>query len=67
MLHDDLAAEHVAELWHQIAKVISIAAALSGIGIAVTAGIGAAWHQWAAKQHTDRIAELRGKQTEIGR
>lgn len=59
MRHDDLTSETVAELWHQIAKVISLVATASGIGIAITAGIGAAWHKWAAEQHRDRIAEIR--------
>lgn len=59
MRHDDLTNETVAELWHQIAKVISLVAMASGIGIAITAGIGAAWHKWAVCQHRERIDELK--------
>ena len=60
--HNDLTGETVAKMWHQIAGVISIAAAISGVGIIVTAGAGAAWHRWAARQHQERIEEIRGEQ-----
>lgn len=59
MKHDDLANERVAEVWHRVAQVISIAAAISGLGIFATAAIGAAWHQWAVGQHKGRVAEMR--------
>lgn len=53
--HDDDSAESLAKRWHELAYIISIVATVSGIGIAVTAGIGAAWHKWAIAQHQDRI------------
>lgn len=58
MEHDDLVGETVAELWHKIAGVISIVAAVSGIGIAITAGAGAIWHRWAAGQHRLEIDRI---------
>jgi hypothetical protein len=61
--HDDLTGETVAEVWHKIAGVISVAAAISGIGIAITAGAGALWHKWAAAQHRIEIERLKGEQS----
>lgn len=56
--HNDLTGETVAKMWHQIAGVISIAAAISGVGIVVTAGAGALWHRWAAGQHELEIQRI---------
>lgn len=53
--HNDLTGETVAKMWHQIAGVISLAAAVSGIGIVVTAGAGYFWHRWAIGQHQEEI------------
>lgn len=58
--HDDLTGEVVAKLWHQIAGVISIAAALSGVGIVITAGAGYFWHRWAIGQHEQEIQRIKG-------
>jgi hypothetical protein len=58
MQHDDLTAESIAEIWHKIAMAISIAAAISGIGIVITAGAGAFWHRWAIEQHRIEIDRL---------
>lgn len=57
--HDDLVGETVAKMWHQIAGVISIAAAISGVGIVITAGAGAIWHRWAVGQHQLEIDRLK--------
>jgi hypothetical protein len=62
MKHDDITGETVAELWHKIAFVISITAAVSGIGIVITAGAGAIWHRWAASQHRIEIDKMREEQ-----
>lgn len=62
MRHDDITGETVAELWHKIAGAVSIVAMISGIGIVVTAGAGAVWHQWAAKQHRVEIERLKREQ-----
>jgi len=59
--HDDIDGESIAEIWHRIAEVISIGAAISGIGIAITAAAGAVWHHWAAEQHANDIARMKGK------
>lgn len=57
--HDDITGETIAELWHKIAEVISIVAAISGAGIVVTATAGTIWHRWAANQHKEKIKELK--------
>lgn len=62
--HDDLTGEVVAETWHKVAGIISIAAALSGIGILVTAGAGALWHRWAAGQHRTEIERMQKERHE---
>lgn len=61
MDHDSLSNERVAEVWHRVAQIVSIIAAVSGLGIFTTAAIGAAWHNWAIKQHKDRIKEIEDK------
>lgn len=55
LTHDDDSAEQLAKAWHELAYIISMVAMASGIGIAITAGIGAGWHKWAIRQHQDRI------------
>lgn len=57
--HNDLTGETVAKMWHQIAGVISIAAAISGVGIVITAGAGALWHRWAVGQHELEIQRIK--------
>ena len=47
MEHDSIANERVAEAWHRVAQVVSVVAAISGLGIFASAAIGAWWHQWA--------------------
>lgn len=59
MTHDDLTGETVAEIWHKIALAVSVIATVSGIGIAITAGAGAIWHQWAAKEHRREIDRIK--------
>jgi len=56
--HNDLTGETVAKMWHHIAYVISVAAAISGVGIVLTAGAGAAWHKWSAAQHQIEIDRM---------
>lgn len=63
MKHDDLTAELLAEVWHRVAEYISIAAAISGIGIAVTATVGTFWHRWAIRQHQLEINRIRKEAT----
>lgn len=57
--HDDPSAEHLAKSWHELAYIVSLVAAISGLGIAITAGIGAGWHKWAIAQHEARIKEMK--------
>lgn len=57
--HDDVNGESIAYIWHKIAQLISIGAAISGIGIAITAATGAIWHAWAAEQHRLDIKALK--------
>jgi cytosine/uracil/thiamine/allantoin permease len=59
MKHDDLTGESLAAVWHGIAEAISIAAALSGIGIFITATAGVFWHRWAIRQHQIEIERLK--------
>lgn len=61
MKHDDLTGEIVAQVWHKVAMVISITAAISGLGIFVTAGAGVLWHRWAVKQHQIEIDKIQGR------
>lgn len=58
--HDSIQAEEIARKWHQIGLVVSVGATVSGILMAVVAGVGAGWHLWAARQHEARIRRLRG-------
>lgn len=58
--HDDLTGETIAKMWHQIAGVISIIAAVSGVGITLTATAGYFWHKWAVKQHQEAIDQIGG-------
>lgn len=56
--HNDLTGETVAKMWHQIAGVISLAAAVSGAGIVLTAGAGYFWHRWAVGEHQKEIDRM---------
>jgi hypothetical protein len=56
--HNDLTGEVVAKGWHQIAQAISAVAALSGVGIVVTAGAGYFWHRWAVGEHQKEIDRI---------
>lgn len=59
--HDDLTGERIAKVWHQIAGVVSLVAAASGVGIVLTAGAGYFWHKWAAGEHQVEIDKLEGE------
>lgn len=61
MQHDSIGNEKVALVWHRLGEVISIVAAVAGLGIFFTSAVGAAWHSWAIKQHKERITELKEK------
>ena len=53
--HNDIVGETVAKHWHYLAQGISLVAAISGVGIAITAGAGYFWHRWAVGQHQEEI------------
>lgn len=57
--HNDIVGETVAKHWHYLAQGISLAAAISGVGIALTAGAGYFWHRWAVREHQKEIEILK--------